>query len=85
MIYKCICVLSEKKMTEAGTQPTPEKKKVGHKVYLRRSLKAMVQKIGLFLHRHDDAQSLLHHLPFCAPFLLPHHLSTTVWQFLSNL
>jgi hypothetical protein len=27
MIYKCICVLSEKKMTEAGTQPTPEKKK----------------------------------------------------------
>jgi hypothetical protein len=43
-------------------------------LHLRRSLKAMVQKIGLFLHRHDDAQSLLHHFPFCAPFLLPHHL-----------
>jgi hypothetical protein len=43
-IYKCICILSEKKMTETGTQLALEGKKgwvTSHKVYMRRSLKAM--------------------------------------------
>jgi hypothetical protein len=48
-IYKCICILSEKKMTEAGTQLALEKKKrlvTSHNVYMRRSLKANASEDG---------------------------------------
>jgi hypothetical protein len=83
-IYKCICILSEKKTTEAGTQLALEKKRLvtSHKVYVTRSLKAMLHKMGLFLHHHDEAQSLLHHFSLCASFLFPHHLSTTTKSWL---